>query len=117
MRYEAISTEGHPSNEHLVEDHPQRVQVATWSHGFAPRLLWREVAYTAQDKTCFGCSGGLSGTGYAKVSYLYGSCGVEAIPCKEDVMGLDVPVDNAAAVRFRQCQGDLGCYSSGLKGI
>src|SRR5919202_1319913 len=68
-----LIVEGHSPGYHLVEDHPQRVQITLRSYSVTLGLLGREVTWGAQDQIRFGHGGGLSCSGYAKVSHFYGT--------------------------------------------
>ena len=97
-----LAVVGRVAGEHLVHDHAQRVEVGAEVDPAALGLLGGDIVHRAQG---FPGEGGLGGghPGNAEVGHLDA-----AVLEDHDVVGLDVPVDNPAAVGMLQCLGDLG---------
>ena len=108
-RNRGIPLKGQAAGNHLIEDHTGRVQIGALVNVAAPGLLRRNVVYRSQSLLGEGAvpSGGHPGN--AEVGHLHA-----AVPEHHDVMGFDVPVDDAAAVGVPQGLDDLGDEVQGL---
>ena len=97
-----LAVVGRVAGEHLIHDHAQRVEVGAEVDPVALGLLGRDIVHRAQGFP--GESGlGRGHPGNAEVGHLDA-----AVLENHDVVGLDVPVDDPAAVGMLQCLGDLG---------
>ena len=96
-----FSVVGRPPCEHLVHDHAQGVDIRTVIHPGASGLLGRDVMDGAQGLLGQRVLGG-GDAGDAEIGDLDA-----AVLEDHHVMGLDVPVDDAAAVGVLQRLGDL----------
>ena len=97
-----VTLEGQFAGEHLVQHHTGGINVRASVHPVAAGLFGRNVMHGAQ---------GLLGQGLPLVCQ---TCDAEighsdaSIPQDHDVLGLDVPVDHAAAVGMAEAAHDLG---------
>lgn len=81
----------YPTGQHLVQNHPQSIEVGTIVHRPALGLLRRHVFRGAHHHTGAGQAGALSGTGNAKIGDLGRSIGRE-----QDIGRFDIPVDHTS---------------------
>ena len=97
-----LSFKGQPSGEHLIKHHAGGIDVAAGVRPVAPCLLRRNIVDGAKGFLCQGL-GGIRQTGDAEIGHLHA-----AVPQDHDVLGLDVPVDDATAVGVAEAPHDLG---------
>ena len=102
-----LPLKGQPPREHLIEYHTGGIDVAAGVRPVAPRLLRRNVVDRPQSLLRQGL-GGIRQTGDAEISHLHA-----AVPQNHDILGLDVPVDDATAVGVAEAPHDLGDESAG----
>ena len=104
-----VALEGQPSGEHLVEGDAHRVDVGLGHHALALGLLGREIVGGAER---------LPGLREAQVGYALGDAEVghlhPAVVGDEHVLGLDIAVDEAAAVGIFEARQYLGADRDGL---
>lgn len=87
--------------EHLIEHNAQRIDICPLVYPASLGLLRGDIVHRPQ---CFPRQGiaGARDAGNAKI------CNLDAAVFEyHDIVRLDVPVDNAAAVRMLQCLGNL----------
>ena len=96
-----IPLKGQPTGEHLIEHHAGRVDIGPGVSTVAPSLLRRDIVDGAQCLLGQGL-GRVLQTRDAEVGHLH-----TAVPQHHDVLGLDVPVDDAPAVGVAQALHDL----------
>ena len=109
--------EGQLARHHLVEDDAEREDVAPVVHRLPAGLLRAHVAERAEDEAGLGLGerlhvgDALGGLGSRRLEEL-GEAEVEdlgmAVRGHDDVLGLDVPVDDARLVRLLEAAPDLG---------
>jgi len=105
-RYRALPPEGGTPHQHLVEHHSEAVDVRPLVGRVATGLFGTEVGGGTDDRSHLGeAFGGVAGPGHAEVGHLDA-----AVRRQEDVPGLDVAVDDTAAVGGVERLGDLSCY-------
>ena len=101
---------GHPTGDHLVQHHTQRVDVTAVIHRIAHTLLGRHVSWRADDGPARGELGRLCHQlGNAKVS----EEGVAPL-VDQHIAGLDVAVNHILAVGIVQRAAHLGQNPCGL---
>ena len=100
-----VARERQPSGEQLVEDDPDRVDVRALVDGGAAGLLRREVLSRPDDRPGL-CHLARRRPGDTEVGDLEARLAV-AVLREDDVVGLDVAVDDPAAVREAQRAQDL----------
>ena len=103
-----VSLERQPAGQHFVQHHAGGVDVAPGVDPVAPGLLRRDIVHGAQGLLGQGL-GGVLQAGDAEIGHLHA-----AVPQDHDVLGLDVPVDDAPAVGVAQASHDLGDEVQGL---
>ena len=91
------------SGEHFIHHNAQRIEVRPGIHLGALGLLRRDIVDRAQRLPGQGILGGIQPCN-TKIGYLDA-----AVLENHNVVGLDIPVDNAPAVGVLQRLGDLGC--------
>ena len=92
-----VAEERRPAGHHLVEHRAERVEVAARVGRAAERLLGRHVGDGADHHALHRHARAVEGDGEAEVAERGVAVGVEP-----DVAGLEVAVDDAAAVRVRE---------------
>ena len=97
-----LSFKGQPPGEHLVKHHAGGINIAAGVRPVAPCLLRGNIVDGAKSLLCQGL-GGIRQTGDAEIGHLHA-----AVPQDHDVLGLDVPVDDATAVGVAEAPHDLG---------
>ena len=97
-----VALERHPARDHLEEDRAQRVDVRPLVGVLALDLLGRHVLGRPDDHSLGGHAGGAQGAGDPEVHDL----GVPLF-IHHDVLGLEVPVDDAQVVGLGQPFADL----------
>ena len=97
-----IPLKGQPAGQHLIEHHTRGIDVAAGISTVAPCLFGRDIMDGTQGLLGQRL-GGVFQTGDAKVGYFY-----TAVPQDHNVLGFDVPVDDAPAVGVAQAPHDLG---------
>ena len=97
-----IPLKGQPPGQHLIQHHTGGVDVGAGVDPVAPGLLRRDIVDGAEGLLGQGLAG-VGQTGDAEVGHLHA-----AVPQHHDVLGLDVPVDDAPAVGVAQAAHDLG---------
>ena len=100
-RHGGVPVVGQCAGEHFVQHHAGGVQVAAGVDVAATRLLRRDIVDAAQGLLGHGALG-VGDAGDAEVGHLHA-----AVPEDHDVLGLDVPVDDAPAVGVAQRLEDL----------
>ncbi len=127
--YGGFPLEGPPPREHLREDHPRGEEVRALVHLGSSHLLGGHVARGAHDRARRGHVGlgrgvlpapGGVGPGQAEIQDLE-----DAVRREEQVLGLDVPVDDALLVGRRkapdhldgQADGRLGGHGPGRQAV
>ena len=108
-RHRGVPLVGQATGDHLVEHHAGRVDVAAGVDVAAPGLLGGDIVDGAQGLLGQGGLGGGGEPGDAEVGHLQA-----AVPQHHDVVGLDVPVDDAPAVGVGEGLHDLGDEVEGL---
>ena len=108
-RHRGVPLKGQAAGEHLVENHAGGVQIAAGVDVAALGLLRRDVVDGAQGLLGEGAVGRVGEPGDAEVGHLHAP-----VPENHDVVGLDVPVDDAPAVGVAQGLDDLGDEMEGL---
>ena len=98
----AVPLKGQAAGEHLIEHHACGVDVAPCVDAVSPGLFRGDVVDRAQCLLGQGL-GGVLQTGDAEVGHLHA-----AVPQHHHVLGLDIPVDDAAAVCVGEAPHDLG---------
>ena len=95
--YRRLALKGDVTGEHLVENHAYGIQVAGAGGAHALGLFGREIVHRAHDVAVGGQRLGVGQAGNAKIADLH-------LPASgdHDVLGLHVPVDDAALVRVRE---------------
>jgi hypothetical protein len=109
--------EGRAARQHLVEQHADAVEVARRPDRQAETLLGRHVARRADDEARLGrgvrarhLGRGRQHLGDAEVEH------ADAVLVEHDVRGLEVAVDDAERVGFRQHVADFGGDPHGALG-
>ena len=100
--YGAVPLKGQAAGEHLIQHHAGGIDVGPGVHPVAPGLLRRDIVHGAQ---------GLLGQGLPLVRQARDAevgHPDAAVPQDHDVLGLDVPVDDATAVGVAEAPHDLG---------
>ena len=100
-RDRVVSLEGKPARQHLIKHNASGVDIGTGIDMAAPGLLWGDIMHGANGLLGHGNLGS-GGTGDAEVRHLNA-----AVPEHHDVLGLDVPVDDAPAMGVLQALEDL----------
>jgi hypothetical protein len=108
----AVGIEGDLAGEHLVEHHAQGVEVALGADPIPHGLLGGHVLRRAEHEAAVRERGLGGGPGYAEVRHLGVPGGGE-----QDVVGLDVPVDDARLVGDAEGLGDLRPCADRLGGV
>ena len=103
-----LALKGQPPRQHFIEYHAGGIDVAAGVRPVAPRLLRRNVVDRPQSLLRQRL-GRIRKTRNAKISHLHA-----AVPQNHDILGLDVPVDDAAAVGVAEPPHDLGDKVQGL---
>jgi len=96
-----IALEGQPVCEHFIQNHTGGIDVGSGIRPVTPGLLRRDIVYRTQCLLCQRLSGVFQ-AGDPRVGHLDA-----AVPQNHDVLGLDIPMDNAAAVGVTQAPHDL----------
>ena len=109
-RHRIVSVEGQAAGEHLVEHHAGGVDIAAVV-GVVPLGLLRGDIVGGADGLVGGM-GAVGEAGDAEVRYLH--C---PIPEDHDVLGLDIPVDDAPAVGVAEPLHDLSDEMEGLRPV
>ena len=99
--HSGVALKGQPSRQHLIQHHAGGVDVGTCIDAVAPRLLRRDVMDGAQRLLGQGLAGVCQACD-AEIGHLHA-----AVPQNHDVLGLDVAVDDAAAVGMLERLADL----------
>ena len=100
--YGAVALKGQASGEHLIQHNAGGIDIRARVDTVAPGLLRRDVVHGA--KRLLGqCLPLVGKAGNAEISHLHA-----AVPQDHDVLGLDITVDDAAAVGMAQAPHDLG---------
>ncbi len=113
---------GQVARQHLVDDDAERVDVRPLIDRLAERLLRRHVPRRPHHPALLGL-GVLARQLPVPRKRLAQLCQAEvedlhaAVAREHDVVGLEVPVDDAPLVRARQAQRDLPCDVLGLGGF
>ncbi len=109
-----VAYERRTTEEHLVEDDPECVEIAAWVDGTALGLLGGEVRGGSHHRSGLGQLGLVADhrRGNAEVGDL-------DVPVRgnEDVAGFDIAVDEAVAVSESECSGDVGGDLCGTVGM
>ena len=100
--------ERHLPRQQLVQDAAEGVDVGAGVRPFAAGLLRRHVVGRAHHHAGGRDGGQGLGAGYAEIGDLR-----RAARGDEDVLGLDVPVNDARCVRFAEAVADLSCVLGG----
>ena len=98
----AVALEGQAAGEHLIQHHTGGVDVGAGVDTVAPRLLRGNIVHGAQ-RLLGQRLPGVGQTRNAEIGHLHA-----AVPQHHDVLGLDIPVDDAPAVGVAQSAHDLG---------
>ena len=102
----AVPIEGHASGEHFVKHHAAAVNIAASVRRLTAGLLGAEIMDGAHNAVALGQRGAIRHAGDAEIRDLDVALGVD-----EDILGLDVPVDNAVLVGVlegrQNADGDL----------
>ena len=98
--------------DHLVEDDPQRVEVGTPVGGLALDLLGRDVGGRPLDGPFLGALDGAHQPGQPEI-HDQGA----AVLVDHDVVGLQVAMDDVAAMGLGQAPADLCGEPHGLRGV
>ena len=102
--------EGRLARETLKHDHAKRVDVGTLVELLCPGLLRRHVARRPEDHASLcqllAAKLGVFEFGDAEVEHLHKVC-LAAGAVEEDVVGLEIPVNQAFAVRLSERRADL----------
>ncbi len=98
----AVALEGQAACEHLIQHHTGGVDVGAGVDTVAPRLLRGNIVHGAQ-RLLGQRLPGVGQTRNAEIGHLHA-----AVPQHHDVLGLDIPVDDAPAVGVAQSAHDLG---------
>ncbi len=98
-----VSLKGDRSGYHFIQNNPQRVNIGFFVHMTSPCLLRGKIMHgTDYIRTGHGNGSRGNSPGNAKICDLH--CPVFA---QQDILGLDVPVNNIAAVCVMQCRANL----------
>ena len=97
-----ITVKGYAAGQHFVHDNAERVQVCAVIDAGALSLFGGNVVNRTDSFLNDACFLILFKTSDAEVGYLN-----RAITQQDDVVRLDILMDDAAAVRVRECLGDL----------
>ena len=102
-RHGGLPPEGRGAHQHLVEDHPQRIEIGAYISRVALRLLGTEIGGRADHRPGLGQVGGLiPNPGYPEVGHLH-----RAVRVEHDISRLDVSVDHPQTVGYGQGQNHL----------
>ena len=116
-----LALERLPSAEHLVQDDPEREDVAPMVGAVSPHLLGTHVAHGPHDDaglrgmapSRLGRNARLRAARAGPLRQLLREAEIQqlhaAVAAEEDVLRLHVPVDDSALVRRGEALGDLGC--------
>ena len=104
-----VRGEGQLPGEHLVEHDAHGVDVRLVGDVVSPGLFRGDVVHRADGLVGHGLGLALQEPGDAEIGHLDGP-----VPQQHDVLGLDVPVDDALLVGVLQGQQDLGGEVQGL---
>ena len=110
-RHGAVTLKGQAAREHLIEHDAGRVDIGPGVDMLAPGLLGRNVMHGAQGILRQGLSGILQ-AGDTEIGHLY-----TAVPQDHDILRLNIPVDDAAAMGMLQGAHDLHDEVQGLPPI
>ena len=104
----AVALKGQPPGEHLIEHHTGGVNIRPRIGPLTSGLLGRDVVDAAQGLLGQGLAGA-GKAGDAEIGHLHA-----AVPEHHNVLGLDVPVNDAPAVGVAEAAHDLGDKVEGL---